>query len=429
MHTTRRNFLKISLATTVSATAAISPAIRAATSRHVVIVGGGIGGSTAAKYLRLMDDRIKVTVIEPKSHYTTCFMSNEFLGGERDFKTLQFSYAGLTQHGVNLIQDRVTAIDADKRQVKTAGGQTLHYDRCIVSPGIDFRWEAIEGHSAELAERIPHSYQAGPQTLTLKKQLEAMPDGGTVIIAPPANPFRCPPAPYERTSQIAHYLKNHKPKSKILVLDDKPNFSKQKLFEAGWKRHYGYGSSNSMIEWISVDSGGHIESIDPKTNTVSAQADDFKADVINLIPPQKAGHLAFQAGLTDESGWCPVNHLTFESRIHKNIHVIGDSAIAAPLPKSGYAANSAAKVCAAAIVSLFNDTDMIHPSLINTCYSMIAPNDAISVAMVYGFEKGKIIKMKGAGGLTPGDASDQLRAREAAYAHSWFNNMTHDIFG
>lgn len=427
-YSSRRQFLKLSLATAGSGLL-YTPFIHAAPKKHVVIVGGGIGGSTAAKYLRLMDKNIKVTLIEPKEHYTTCFMSNEFLGGERDFKTLQFSYNGLGKHGVNIIRDKVTSIDATKQSVKIASGKTINYDRCIVSPGIDFKWEAIEGYDESIAQQIPHSYQAGPQTLTLKKQLESMHNGGTVVIAPPANPFRCPPAPYERASQIAHYLKNHKAKSKIIILDDKPSFSKQKLFEAGWKRHYGYGSSNSMIEWINVDNGGHIESLNAKSRIVSAQAEDIKADVINIIPPQKAGKIAFSTGLTDKSGWCPVNHKTFESTIHKNIHVIGDSSTASPLPKSGYAANSEAKVCAAAIVSLFNNKELLTPSLINTCYSLIAPNDAISIAMVYGYDNDKIIKIKGAGGLTPLDASDQMRQREADYAHSWFNNMTHDIFG
>ncbi len=425
----RRQFLKLSLAATASSCLTFSPWIHAAKNKKVVIVGGGIGGVTAAKYLHIMDSSIDITLIEPKKYYTTCFMSNEFLGGERKFKTLQFTYDALTKRGVKVVHDIASKIDTNKQTISISGGKIFKYDRCIISPGIDFRWDEIEGYSEEVSEIIPHSYQAGSQTLILKKQLEAMPDGGKVIIAPPANPFRCPPAPYERASQIAHYLKKHKPKSKIIILDDKDKFSKQKLFEAGWKRHYGYGTDNSLIEWIGSSNGGHVESVNAKTKTISAQADDFKADVINIIPPQKAGKLAFTTGLTDKSGWCPVDHSTFESKIHKNIHVIGDSTTASPLPKSGYAANSEAKVCAAAIVSLFNDSDLIQPSLINTCYSIIAPGDAISVAMVYGFENGKIIKIENAGGLTPIDASNHMRQREADYAHSWFNNITHDIFG
>jgi len=425
----RRHFLKLSLAAATSSSLLLSPWVHAAKSKKVVIVGGGIGGATAAKYLHIMDSNIDITLIEPKKQYTTCFMSNEFLGGERDFKTLQFTYDTLKKRGIKVVHDIATNIDASKQAISISGGKTFKYDRCIISPGIDFRWDEIEGYNQQVSEIIPHSYQAGPQTLLLKKQLQDMPNGGKIIIAPPANPFRCPPAPYERASQIAHYLKTNKPKSKIIILDDKDKFSKQKLFEAGWKMHYGYGTDNSLIEWISSSKGGHVESIDAKTRTISAQADDFKADVINIIPPQKAGKLAFTAGLTDKSGWCPVDHNTFESKIHKNIHVIGDSSTASPLPKSGYAANSEAKVCAAAIISLFNNTDLIQPSLINTCYSMLAPNDAISVAMVYGFENNKIIKVDGAGGLTPINASDHMRKREADYAHSWFNNITHDIFG
>lgn len=428
MSQSRRQFLKYSM---VVASGSLFPApfIHGAAQRKVVIVGGGIGGATAAKYLKIMDGSIDVVLIEPKTTYTTCFMTNEFLGGERSFDSVQFDYKALQNRGVTLVHDKATHIDATKQIVKTSTGKQFPYDRCIVSPGIDFRWDTIEGYDATVAETIPHSYQAGPQTLTLKKQLEAMPDGGKVIIAPPANPFRCPPAPYERASQIAHYLKRHKPKSKIIILDAKDTFTKGKLFMAGWKRHYGYGTDQSMIEWLSLTQGGNIQGVDAKMKTVMATAGDFKADVINIIPPQKAGKLAFDNGLTDDSGWCPINHLTFESTLHKNIHVIGDSSVAGPLPKSGYAANSEAKVCASAIVSLFNGKEPLQPSLINTCYSIIAPDDAISVAMVYGFENGTIIKKPGAGGLTPEDASDEMRKREAAYAQTWFNNITHDIFG
>ncbi|TNF38431.1 MAG: cytochrome C [Gammaproteobacteria bacterium] len=428
MSLTRRQFVNHTLAL-ATGSFLYSPFLLGKAKQKVVIVGGGIGGATAAKYLKSIDASIDVTLIEPKSTYTTCFMTNEFLAGERSFDTLQFNYKALEKLGVNLVHDRAIQIDGDKRFVEISSGKKLPYDRCIVSPGIDFRWNSIEGYNEKVAETIPHSYQAGPQTLTLKKQLETMPDGGVVIIAPPANPFRCPPAPYERASQIAHYLKQHKPKSKILILDAKDIFTKDKLFMAGWQRHYGYGTDNSMIEWISLSQGGNIHGVDANRNTVIATAGDFKADVINIIPPQKAGKLAVDNGLADSNGWCPVNHLTFESTLKKNIHVIGDSAMADPLPKSGYAANSEAKVCAIAIVSLLNEIEPVQPSLINTCYSLIAPDDAITVSMVYGFENGKIIKKPGAGGLTPQDASDEMRKREASYARSWFNNITHDIFG
>ncbi|HID49621.1 MAG TPA: cytochrome C, partial [Chromatiales bacterium] len=340
-------------------------------------------------------------------------------------------YAGLKREGIKIIHDIVIDIDADARIVKTATGDSIKYDRCIVSPGIDFRWDTIDGYDVKVAATIPHAWKAGPQTVTLRKQLEAMRDGGTVIIAAPPNPFRCPPGPYERASQIAHYLKQRKPKSKVLILDPKDKFSKFGLFTAGWKKHYGYGTNNSLIEWVGGASGGKVESVNAKARTVKALVQDFKGDVINIIPAQKAGKIAHIAGLADKSGWCPVDLKTFESKIHKNIHVIGDSAIQKPLPKSGYAANSEAKVCAAAVVALLNGKNAPQPSYVNTCYSILAPDDGMSVAMVYNYANGKINKIKGSGGLTPGydKTTMDMRQREVLYAHSWFKNITKDVFG
>jgi sulfide dehydrogenase [flavocytochrome c] flavoprotein subunit len=427
---TRRKFLKIAGTAAIASSAlGFSSFAIGGASKKVVIVGGGIGGATAAKYLRMIDSSIDVTVIEANKDYYTCFMSNEVLSGARSIDSIHFDYSGLKAHGVKVVQDWVTGIDATKRVVKTKSGQSFPYDRCIVSPGIDFKWETIEGYDAKVAEKIPHAYKAGPQTVTLRKQLVDMRNGGTVIIAAPPNPFRCPPGPYERVSQIAHYLKQNKPKSKIIVLDPKDKFSKFGLFTGGWKRHYGYGTDNSMIDWINGASGGKITGVDAGAMTVMADVEDFKGDVINIIPAQKAGKIAFAAGLTNSKGWCPIDGKTFESTIHKNIHVIGDSAIASPLPKSGYAANSEAKVCAAAIAALLNGGKAPQPSYVNTCYSVIAPGDGISVAMVYAYKDGKIVKVKGSGGLTPGKFDAELRAREEQYAHSWFNNITQDIFG
>jgi sulfide dehydrogenase [flavocytochrome c] flavoprotein subunit len=433
----RRDFLKLSggAAALASGMGCSTFAVGGA-KKKVVVVGGGIGGATAAKYIRMADASIEVTVIEPNANYHTCFMSNEVLSGERSLGSIRFGYAGLQAHGVNVVQDSVTGIDANARTVTTAGGKSYSYDRCIVSPGVDFKWDLIDGYDAKVAESIPHAWKAGPQTATLRKQLEAMKDGGTVCIAPPPNPFRCPPGPYERASQIAHYLKAHKPKSKIIILDPKPKFSKFGLFKAGWSKHYGFETDNSMIEWHGTPKGSNdnvLQSVDAKTRTVKTEFNEVQADVLNVIPAQKAGKIAFAAGLTNESGWCPVELNTFESTIHKNIHVIGDSAIQSPLPKSGYAANSEAKVCAAAVVAMLNDMSAPQPSYVNTCYSVIAPGDGISVAMVYRFnnETGKIDKVKGSGGLTPGyaDGSMEMRAREEQYAHSWFKNITHDVFG
>lgn len=425
----RRNFVK--LVGGVTAAGAFGfPHISFGATKKVVVVGGGIGGATAAKYIRTMDKSIEVTLIEPNTHYHTCFMSNEVLGGERSMDSIKFGYDGLKAHGINVVHDAVVAIDAAKQTVTTKGGKTFAYERCIVSPGVDFKWDAIGGYDASVAEKIPHAWKAGPQTVTLRKQLEAMKDGGTFLMAAPPNPFRCPPGPYERVCQVANYFKQHKPKSKILILDPKDKFSKFGLFMDGWKKYYGYGTDNSMIEWINGSQGGKIESVNAATKTVTAAVEEFKGDVINIIPPQKAGAIAFTAGLVDKSGWCPVDHRTFESAMHKKVHVIGDASVASPMPKSGYAANSEAKVCAAAVVALLNGMDAPDPSYVNTCYSIIAPEDGISVAMVYALGKdGKIKKVEGAGGLTPSDASPEMRKREVAYAHSWFKNITYDVFG
>ena len=430
----RRDFLKITGGVAAMGTLGYSNIAIGGAKKKVVIVGGGIGGATAAKYIRMADSSVDVTVIEANKNYHTCFMSNEVLSGVRALDSIKFGYGGLKGHGVNVVHDSVTAIDAGSQTVKTAGGKTFNYDRCIVSPGVSFKWDTIEGYDAKVAESIPHAWKAGPQTATLRKQLESMKDGGTVAICPPPNPFRCPPGPYERASQIAHYLQKHKPKSKIIILDPKPKFSKMGLFTAGWEKHYGYKTANSLIEWHGTPKGSNdnvLQSVDAKTRTATTEFNEVKADVLNVIPAQKAGHIAHVAGLADKSGWCPVDLKTFESKIHKNIHVIGDAAIQKPLPKSGYAANSEAKVCAAAVVALLNGQEAPQPSYVNTCYSVIAPGDGISVAMVYNYADGKINKVKGSGGLTPGYAksSMEMRAREEQYAHSWFKNITQDTFG
>jgi sulfide dehydrogenase [flavocytochrome c] flavoprotein subunit len=351
-------------------------------------------------------------------------MSNEVLGGGRSMDSIKFGYDGLRGHGVTVVHDTATAIDATARTVTTKGGKSFLYDRCIVAPGISFV-DNIAGYDAAAAEKMPHAWKAGSQTALLRKQLEAMPDGGMVLIAPPPNPFRCPPGPYERACQIANYLKTSKPKSKILIIDAKDKFSKQGLFTQAWDRHY-----KGMIEWVkAVDSGGGVKSVDANAGTVNTEFEEYKPAVTNIIPAQKAGTIAQIAGLTDKTGWCPVTGKTFESTIHKGIHVIGDAAIQSPLPKSGYAANSEAKVVAAAVVDLVNGRQPGEPSWVNTCYSLVAPDDGISVAMVYNLVDGKVAKVKGSGGLTPMDSSPADRAREVSYAHSWFNNITNDIFG
>jgi sulfide dehydrogenase [flavocytochrome c] flavoprotein subunit len=422
---TRRDFIK-AMSSAAAISAAGLPMIAAAGGKkQVVIVGGGVGGATAARYIRRADPSIEVTLIEPNTHYHTCFMSNEVLSGERKLDSLKFGYDGLRGEGVTVVHDLATGIDAGARTVSTKGGKTFKYDRCIVAPGISFV-DNIGGYDAAAAEVMPHAWKAGPQTALLRKQLEAMPDGGTVLIAPPPNPFRCPPGPYERACQVAHYLQNHKPKSKILILDKKDKFSKQGLFTQAWDRHY-----KGMIEWVKAeDTGGGVIRVDAKAGTVHTEFEEYKPAVANIIPAQVAGKIAQTAGLTDKDGWCPIDGKTFESTLHKGIHIVGDAAIQSPLPKSGYAANSEAKVVAAAVVNLLNDREPGTPSWVNTCYSIAAPADGFSVAMVYKLgDDGKVMKVEGSGGLTPMDSSPADRAREVQYAYSWFNNITKDIFG
>lgn len=427
----RRDFIK---ASAVAAAVAGFPAIALGAGKKVVVVGGGSGGATAAKYIRMLDPSVEVTLIEQNKNYFTCYMSNEVLSGARGMDDIMHGYEGLAKHGVKVVIDTVTAIDPAAKTIMTKGGQTFAYDRAVLSPGIDFKWETIEGYDATVAEKIPHAYQAGPQTIALRKQLEAMQDGGTVIIAAPGNPFRCPPGPYERASQIAMYLQAKKPKSKVIILDSKPKFSKEGLFKQGWKDLYGFGTANSLIEWhgsTESEANGVAEVNAAEMTVTTASLNTVKGDVINIIPAQKAGKVAFMADVND-GDWCPVNKKTFESTKHKGIHIIGDASIASDMPKSGYSANSQAKVCAAAVVGMLDGKeDGGTPSYLNTCYSIVGKDYGISVAAVYRLNEveNQIAAVKGSGGLTPMDASAEARRREVEYAYSWYNNITTDIFG
>jgi sulfide dehydrogenase [flavocytochrome c] flavoprotein subunit len=421
----RRAFLAASLglagAAALSACGTTGGANPSAAKARVVVVGGGFGGATAAKYIRQFDPNIAVTMIDAQANHITCPFSNLVIAGDKTMADITQTFDALrTQHGVNVVQGMVVAIDGVARKVTLADGQTFAYDRLVLSPGIDFKYEAIAGLTPEVAAtRMPHAWQAGAQTTLLQRQLEAMPDGGVFVMASPPNPYRCPPGPYERASLVASYFKKHKPKSKVLILDAKPAFSKQGLFQAGWKSEY-----PGMIEWVSKDLGGEVTSVDPSTMTVIAEG-RHQASVANIIPPQKAGKIAFVAGLTDKTGWCPVDQKTYESTLIPAIHVIGDASIAGPLPKSGYSANSEAKVCAAAIVALVNSRAVPEPSWVNTCYSLVAPDYGISVASVYKLEAGKTVEVKGAGGISPADGNKRL---EAVYAQGWYDAITQDIW-
>ena len=430
MTLTRRTFVK---ATGMAVAAGLvgAPHLVLGASRKVVVIGGGTGGATMAKYLKRADPGIDVTLIEANEHYYTGYFSNEVISGHRTMDSIRFGYEGLIRRGVNLVHDVVVGIDAVKRIVMTKGGGKYAYDRCVVSPGVDYLWDEIEGYDQKIATaNIPHAWDAGPQTVLLRKQLEAMKDGATVLITAPLNPYRCPPGPYERASQIAMYCQRHKPRCKILILDSKQSFSKQDLIMQAWERFYGYGTDKSMIEWLPGPDNQAVELRAGEHTLVSDWGDEFKGDVINIIPPQKAGKIAHLAGLADDAGWCPVNKKTFESTLHPRIHVIGDAADAAEMPKSAYAANNHAKVCAAAITALLAGEEPGTASYMNTCYSIVAEDWGISVAGVYRLsEDGKTItSVKDAGGLTPLDASPAYHKREVEYAESWYVNITRDIF-
>ncbi len=426
----RRHFLKA-----IAAGAAIAglgfPYLALGATKRVVIVGGGTGGATAAKYLLRADPSIQVTLIEKNATYLTCYMSNEVLGGSRDLESLRFGYTALQNRGVTIVQDEVTTIDANAQQVRTKSGKSYDYDRCIVSPGIGFRFDTIDGYDETVAESIPHAWKAGQQTLTLRAQLEAMDDGGTVVIAAPPNPFRCPPAPYERASQIALYLKQHKPKSKVIILDPKTSFAKQSQFEEAWTDLYGYNTDNALIEWVSGAESAGVVSVDAANKSVTtAFGEVYQADVLNIIPAQKAGAIAVDAGLTDDTDWCPIHKKTFESTLHAKIHVIGDACTATGLPKSGYAANSEAKVCAAAVAALLNGQDVASPSFSNGCYSVVGEEYGISILALYRLsdDEKSIEKIPNSGGASPLNASDRQHKMAVEYAYSWYNNFTGDVF-
>jgi sulfide dehydrogenase [flavocytochrome c] flavoprotein subunit len=391
---------------------------------QVVVIGGGFGGAAAAKYLKRYNPELNVTLVEPNTQYVTCPGSNWVIGGFAEMKEITHTYDGLKKIGVELVHEMVASVDTVKKSVKLASGKQLSYDRLVVSPGIDFKWNTIEGVDPSTEQSLPHAYKAGEQTLLLRDQLRAMKDGGTFVMVAPPNPFRCPPGPYERVGCIAHYLKNNKPKSKILVLDQKNNFSKQGLFMEGWESQYG-----QMIEYVKLDDGGKVFGIDVASKTINADYGQVKADVINYIPPQKAGKLAELMGLTNEIGFCPVNQMTFESVVQKDVYVIGDACIAGPMPKSGHSAASQAKTMAANIVLDMAGKEALIAKNVNTCYSLITPDYAISVAAVFDVVDGKIIEVKGAGGVSPMRASPQTRLLEANYTRGWYASITDEVWG
>ncbi|MBZ0144666.1 MAG: NAD(P)/FAD-dependent oxidoreductase [Rhodocyclaceae bacterium] len=385
--------------------------------RRVVVVGGGYGGTIAAKYIRMMDKSIEVVLVERNDHFVSCPFSNLYIGGlMKDMAPLTINYDKLAaNHGIKFVQAEVTGVDASAKLVRTSRGD-IRYDRLVLSPGIDFRTEEIKGYNlASTPDVMPHAWKAGPQTVLLRKQLEAMPAGGTVVMSIPLAPFRCPPGPYERASMIAMYLKQHKPKSKIVVLDGNPDIvSKKGLFLKGWKKHY-----EGIIDYRPAKK---VTEIDAAKKTVLIEGlEDVRGDVVNLIPPQRAGAIAVAAGVVGpDKNWCPINPTTFESTLKKDIHVIGDACIAGAMPKSGYSANSEAKACATNIVNAMNGRELVDMSGINTCYSYLSAKEAVSVTGVYLVDKAKnaIVAAPGSVAVSP-----DLSELEAIYAESWLKNI------
>ena len=422
MWTTRRAFLRGSAATASTALLP-TPGLGQAKAR-VVVLGGGFAGASCARELQRAEPRLAVTLVEENPIYTACPFSNSVIAGLRDIAAQRFGYNALRAEGVAVVQDRASSVDQQRRLISLSSGSALGYDRLVVAPGIDIRWSALPGYDQAAAEVMPHAWKAGDQTLLLRRQLEEMADGGTVLISAPANPFRCPPGPYERASLIAYYLKTKKPRSKLIVLDAKDSFSKQRLFQAGWEQLY-----PGLLEWVSLSKGGKVTSVDPAIRTLVTDFASYKADVANVIPPQRAGHIAEIAGVADQTGWCPIDPVTFESRLQANIHVIGDAVIAGAMPKSAFAANAQAKVCAAAVTALLRNETPSPPKLINTCYSLVAPDYGISIAGVYHPVNGQLADVEGAGGVSPADAPPDFRALEANSAEAWFRTITAQTFG
>jgi sulfide dehydrogenase [flavocytochrome c] flavoprotein subunit len=414
----RRDFLKL-LAAGAAVGAVPNLAWANQPKGRVVIIGGGYAGATAAKYLRMWGgNRLDIVLVEKSPAFISCPLSNLVLGGSKTIDELTFGFSGLDKYGIRRVQQEAAAIDPELRTVALSNGETLAYDRLIIAPGIDFIWEKLPMlESANAQQAVPHAWKAGEQTVNLRRQLEAMPDGGTFVMTIPKAPFRCPPGPYERASQVAFYFKQHKPRSKVIVLDENPEIvSKKGLFTRTWADMYpglvDYRPNNALIE------------IDVATRNVKTEFETVKADVLNVIPPQRAGKLAQGLGMANiDRRWCEVDFLTYESRVVPGVHIIGD-AVAAALPKSAHMATSQAKVCASAIISLMaGEAPDPQPVFANTCYSFVSDTMAMHVANVYRFDASKQIMVSAEGG----GVSDRPNEQEGSYAQWWARNIWSDV--
>lgn len=396
----------------------------ARTQARIVIIGGGFGGASAARLLASLLPSAQITLVDSNATYTACPFSNLVLGTDRPLSDQEFGYAGLESLGINVLTALATDVDPISKTVTLQNEETLSYDRLILSPGIDMRWNAIQGYDEAAAERFPHAWKAGPQTTLLRNQLDALEDGDLVLMSVPTAPFRCPPGPYERASMIAHYLKTRKPRSKLIVLDGKDSFSKMALFQEAWAVHY-----PDHLEWRGASEDGTVSRVNVAAGSVETDFETFTAPVINIIPPQKAGFIADRAGVSDATGWCPIEPLAFESTLQPGIHVLGDATIAAPMPKSAFSANLQAKICALGVARLVSGLEPQGTILANTCYSFTTPEEAISITGVYTNKNNKLESISGAGGVSPMGEDKAIRAAEAAQAKSWFKTITSGAFG
>ncbi len=417
----RREFIKwLSASAAMAGNTGCATATTSKTAGRVVVIGGGFAGATAAKYIRMWGPDIQVTLVERDEEFISCPLSNRVLAGVAQLKELTRDYGRLqAKHGVKVVRDEAVAIDAEKQEVKLAGGATLKYDRLIVAPGVDLLPGEVPGLAAA-SDRVLHAWKAGPQTIALRKQLEAMPDGGVYALTIPKAPFRCPPGPYERACQVAWYFKNRKPRSKVLILDANEDVvSKKGLFTKAWSERY-----SGIVEYRP---NSELTEVDAASLTAKLSFEDVKADVLNVVPPQRAGKIALDAGLVNANNrWCGVDFLTYESLAVKNVHVLGDSIMAAPqMPKSGHMANQHAKVCAAAVVALLHGEQVnTQPLVTNTCYSFVSDKDVIHVASVHAYnpEKRTMEIVQGASGVSA--AASEL---EGQYAEAWGRNIWADM--
>lgn len=401
-----------------------APRIARAAKPRVIVIGGGPGGATLAKYISKEGaDGFDVTIVEPNKIHFTCFTSNWVLADLKSFDTLEYGYAPQVARGVHMVADRATSVERANKSIRLAGGSTLAYDRLVMAPGIDFRYDAVPGYSEAAAETMPHAWRGEPQMRLLKKRLDAVPDGGTIVIIAPPEPYRCPPAPYERASMMAERLKaTGRGKARIIILDAKESFAKQPLFAEGWDRHH-----TGMVEWQAPSMHGGIKSVDANTNTVVTALETIRADLVNVIPPQMAGAVARDAGLADESGFCPVNGADFRSLRDRDIHVIGDASIAGDMPKSAFAANNQAKTIAMELRHEFFGSRLLPVRYTSTCWSALAKDDVVKNGGRYEPREGRVVALETF--VSALDEPPALRKRQYEEAIGWYRAMTTDIFG